>query len=35
MVELILENEKDKQELTPENENAKKHVIVAVMEEEE
>ena len=35
MVELILENEQDKEELTPEIEKAIKDVCVAVMEEEE
>ena len=35
MVELILENEQDKEELTPENEKAIKDVCVDVMEEEE
>ena len=34
MVELILENEQDKEELTPEIEKAIKDVCVAVMEEE-
>ena len=35
MVELILENEQDKEELTPEIEKAIKDVCVAVMEEVE
>ena len=35
MVELILENEQDKEELTPEIEKAIKDVCIAVMEEEE
>ena len=34
MVELILENEQDKEELTPEIEKAIKDVCVAVMEED-